>query len=199
MAAVCPNGHENADGSKFCNTCGAAIVEATATASPTPVVTAAGPTLSRSEQAARWFPWMVIAGGVIIAVLFIVSAATAVGAYVKAAQIQAAQQAAADADADRATLIPAAVAACGLDASIVGDDGRSVLLDGKGKDAFSGDLTIDDLICVLGALNTPDAVIDHMSHTRSLDGTQTDEWGDFSASWTYHPDNGLDIIIRLAD
>jgi hypothetical protein len=35
-----------------------------------------------------------------------------------------------------------------------------------------------------------------MEQTRALDGRQSETWEDFSASWTYHPDNGLDVLIR---
>jgi hypothetical protein len=35
-----------------------------------------------------------------------------------------------------------------------------------------------------------------MEKTRALDGRQTASWSFIEASWTYHPDNGLDVIIR---
>lgn len=34
-----------------------------------------------------------------------------------------------------------------------------------------------------------------MSQTRALDGTQHGTWGNISASWTYHPDSGLDAVL----
>jgi hypothetical protein len=35
-----------------------------------------------------------------------------------------------------------------------------------------------------------------MDQTRALDGRQTDAWAAFEASRTYHPDDGLDVLIR---
>lgn len=37
-----------------------------------------------------------------------------------------------------------------------------------------------------------------MDSTRALDGMQTAEWDTFEAKWTYHPDDGLDVIITEA-
>ena len=34
-----------------------------------------------------------------------------------------------------------------------------------------------------------------LAASRALDGTQEQSWGDYSASWTYHPDDGLNIVI----
>ena len=52
---------------------------------------------------------------------------------------------------------------------------------------------------VLVALDTPDSVVNRMSNTRALDGMQEATWGDFEATWTYHPDDGLDLIIEQTD
>ena len=37
-----------------------------------------------------------------------------------------------------------------------------------------------------------------INSTRALDGMQTDSWHDITARWTYHPDDGLDITLALA-
>lgn len=111
----------------------------------------------------------------------------------------AAVEASASAEAARFRLIPDAVNGCGLSESLVGDDGASVFLNGEGDDYDSSDtLTIYQTACVLAALDIPDAVMNHMQATRALDGTQTDSWGELTASWTYHPDNGLDVLVRLS-
>jgi cell division septation protein DedD len=132
-----------------------------------------------------------------IAVVLALSISSALATAQKQADAEAAAEAEAKAEAARLELLPAAVRSCGLDSSIVQDGGRSALLDNAGNDFGSGDLSVDDLICVLNAVDTPESVINHMSKTRSLDGTQSDTWGDFSATWTYHPDHGLDIILKL--
>lgn len=53
--------------------------------------------------------------------------------------------------------------------------------------------------CILTALDVPDAVLAHMRATRALDGMQSDSWGTVKATWTYHPDDGLDLILTSTD
>ncbi|WP_033338880.1 hypothetical protein [Catenuloplanes japonicus] len=54
------------------------------------------------------------------------------------------------------------------------------------------------LSCVLDELKAPESVRSQIAQTRALDGRQQATWGDFSASWTYHPDSGLDMIVTAA-
>jgi len=51
---------------------------------------------------------------------------------------------------------------------------------------------------VFDHLGVPDAVRQHVATTRALDGQQTDSWTGYSARWTFHPDNGLQMTIRAA-
>jgi hypothetical protein len=37
-----------------------------------------------------------------------------------------------------------------------------------------------------------------MDSTSALNGRQEDSWQEFTASWTYHPDNGIDLIVRTS-
>ncbi|TDW28941.1 hypothetical protein [Cryobacterium psychrophilum] len=78
----------------------------------------------------------------------------------------------------------------------VGDEGRSISMQSEGEEAVGADF--EDLACVLLELDTPDSVISRIDSTRALDGRQTGTWDGFSASWGYHPDNGLDIVIETA-
>ncbi|GAA4379531.1 hypothetical protein [Agromyces bauzanensis] len=78
---------------------------------------------------------------------------------------------------------------------VVGDDGDSVSLQTEGDETSGAELT--DVVCVLVELDVPDSVITRMDSTRALDGRQTAEWDDLSASWGYHPSNGLDIVIEF--
>lgn len=52
--------------------------------------------------------------------------------------------------------------------------------------------------CVKDELPIPGHVQSDISRTRALDGTREASWDDFSASWTYHPDSGLNIQIEQA-
>jgi hypothetical protein len=75
------------------------------------------------------------------------------------------------------------------------DADRTLVIDTSGEDYGTGSDTVDGLMCTLGELGTPQAVIAQLEHTRTLDGMQTARWGGFGASWTYHPDAGVDVII----
>ena len=49
--------------------------------------------------------------------------------------------------------------------------------------------------CALGELETSESTITKMSQTRALDGMQSVNDENFEYTWTYHPDDGLDVII----
>lgn len=76
---------------------------------------------------------------------------------------------------------------------VVGDEGQSISMQSEGEEASGADYA--DILCVLDALDMPDSVLSRIDSTRALDGRQTATWEDLSASWGYHPDNGLDIVI----
>ncbi|MCY7290028.1 MAG: hypothetical protein LH624_17730 [Cryobacterium sp.] len=65
---------------------------------------------------------------------------------------------------------------------------------GKGDEESTG-ASITDRFCVLEALDVSAAALAQMEGTTSLQGRQSASWGDVDASWTYHPDNGLDMIL----
>lgn len=80
----------------------------------------------------------------------------------------------------------------GLHARLASDDTSLTL------EAFSdsGDsLTTPIFQCVLGKLGTPAAVRERMFATRAIDGTQSEQWGSYKATWTYEPDQGLTVIV----
>jgi hypothetical protein len=93
------------------------------------------------------------------------------------------------------TALRTAYEACGQRGEL-SDGDRTLYLDMAGEKADSGTLNASDLGCIFGQLNTPDYVIHEMGQTTALNGRQSDTWRDFSASWTYHPDNGLDVLFR---
>jgi hypothetical protein len=77
------------------------------------------------------------------------------------------------------------------------DGGKTLLVDSKGSEDFTG-APISAVACVLKHLNVPQAVVAHMDSTRALDGRQEDTWPGYTASWTYHPDDGMDLIVRAS-
>ena len=68
--------------------------------------------------------------------------------------------------------------------------------DTEGEEDISGD-PVTDVACVLVFLKAPSYVVTQIDNTRALDGMQRARWGPFRASWTYHPDNGLSIVIYI--
>lgn len=74
------------------------------------------------------------------------------------------------------------------------DDDRTLVIDMKGAEDLLG---VDHLTvsCVLAELETPARVVELMNGTRALDGRQSDTWDSFTATWSYHPDTGLDLLI----
>lgn len=73
------------------------------------------------------------------------------------------------------------------------DDQTSLTLEGF-NDSGNG-LTTPIFQCVLRKLDTPSSVRERMYATRAIDGTQSEEWGSYKATWTYEPDQGLTVII----
>lgn len=95
--------------------------------------------------------------------------------------------------------IAAAATSCAVEDNpwiTVGDEGRSVSMQTAGDESDGADLV--DVVCVLNELDVPDSVISRLDSTRALDGRQSATWNELSASWGYHPDSGLDIVIETA-
>ncbi len=117
------------------------------------------------------------------------------------AEVRAEEAAAEEARAARAAVLPDAVEDCGVTGTagiVVADEGRSLTFDMKGNDDYIG-ASITDLTCVFAALDMPSAVVSHMDQTTSMDGRQSESWGDLTVSWSYHPDRGLDGVLTVAD
>jgi len=72
-------------------------------------------------------------------------------------------------------------------------DQTSLTLEGF-NDSGNG-LTTPIFQCVLRELDTPSSVRERMYATRAIDGTQSEEWGSYKATWTYEPEQGLTVII----
>jgi hypothetical protein len=53
--------------------------------------------------------------------------------------------------------------------------------------------------CVSARLGLPDRIREQMGATRAIDGIQSEEFGDYRAQWTYHPDDGLRVTYSVLD
>ena len=78
---------------------------------------------------------------------------------------------------------------------VVADKGKTLTLTTAGESGVSY-TDIEDVACVLAKLEVPSYVVSHIDSTRALDGQQTDEWDGISARWTYHPKDGLRLVLR---
>jgi hypothetical protein len=77
----------------------------------------------------------------------------------------------------------------------VSDGGKTLIIDGQNEYYIGA--TISDTVCVLNAVELPSYIRSNMETTNSLMGRQSDTFGDkIDVSWSYHPDNGLDIVIH---
>lgn len=76
------------------------------------------------------------------------------------------------------------------------DKGRSLEMSTSGNDSTG--TTITTVVCILTELEAPESLYSRIESTRALDGTQEASWDGYWASWTYHPDNGLNIIVEAA-
>ncbi|WJY00400.1 hypothetical protein [Curtobacterium sp. 458] len=75
------------------------------------------------------------------------------------------------------------------------DDGATLILSTVGKENFTG-LDWTNVECVLDDLDVSAATKNLIGETRALDGREDDDWDGIKASWTYHPDAGLNITLQ---
>lgn len=76
----------------------------------------------------------------------------------------------------------------------VTDEGETLIIRTTGDDTDVR-ASFADVTCILRELEAPSRTLHRMETTRSLDGRVTDSWDDYTAEWTYHPDDGLNVII----
>jgi hypothetical protein len=101
-----------------------------------------------------------------------------------------------DGSADSFALAPLVHAKNECAAGQLADEDTTLIIDVQGEDLDSGSISFDALFCVLAELDTPSYVISQIEGTRALDGMQSANWETYTARWTYHPDQGLDITIH---
>ncbi|MHA3684721.1 hypothetical protein ACXR2W_10750 [Leucobacter sp. HY1908] len=78
------------------------------------------------------------------------------------------------------------------------DDGESVRFASAGL-LGPESAALKDVYCFLDELDATEALISKLEATRALDGNREEVWSDFQASWTYHPNDGLTILIERTD
>lgn len=71
----------------------------------------------------------------------------------------------------------------------VSDGGETVVVDtGKYGNVYG-------VACIMSKLGTPQSVIARVDSTTSMMGSQHAEVDGITYDWSYHPDNGLNMVI----
>jgi hypothetical protein len=73
---------------------------------------------------------------------------------------------------------------------VLGDAGNSLIVDTRSKYT-----SMDGVACILSQLKTPTSITSSIDHTTSMMGERSEESAGLSYSWSYHPDNGLNLVI----
>ena len=84
---------------------------------------------------------------------------------------------------------------------LFGDDGSYMTIDTNPYD-YSDDFDLDAYEAIEEVneeLGFPDSTFEKMGRTRAVDGTQSDETDGFEVSWTYHPDNGMEVTYTRVE
>ncbi len=96
--------------------------------------------------------------------------------------------------ADGSTNFAAAVNTCqAFPYAQVSSDGTSMEMTTSGKKEPG--MSVRTLGCLLEELDAPTSLKQRMESTRAIDGTQEEKWGSYRATWTYHPDHGLHVVV----
>lgn len=70
------------------------------------------------------------------------------------------------------------------------DGNHSLLIQATTSDMY------DDVACLMLELNTPEFIVSEMDNTTAMMGRQHEEDEGLSYDWSYHPDNGLNMVIH---
>jgi hypothetical protein len=82
----------------------------------------------------------------------------------------------------------------GADALELADEGHTLIIETEGEDDMDGYLAY---LCVVSMLDTSERVTSSIETTTSMMGRQTatDPQSDLEYEYSYHPDNGLYVLI----
>lgn len=83
----------------------------------------------------------------------------------------------------------------------ISDDGTYMTIDTNPddeEDYFSAE-AYADIEYVNEELEFPDSVMKKMDETRALDGRLEEEYNGIKVSWTYHPDDGLEVMYEIVE
>ncbi len=73
-------------------------------------------------------------------------------------------------------------------------DGLSLFVDGTD---LNDTTSLVDVYTIISELNLPDSLFNEMGQTNALMGRESETFDNYEVSWTYHPDNGLDVCFKI--
>jgi uncharacterized protein HemX len=166
---------------------------------PAPEQTAAlGSAPAPESTAPRTRPaWLLVAAVAVPAALVAGGVGFAWGHHAaKASDAAAASASVAAAEAASDERLSEAYQACHFrdDTLELGDDGETIVIDTRSEYG-----SVDGMQCVLAELDTPESIEAAIGRTTSLMGLQSDDHDGLDYSWSYHPDNGVNMVITLQD
>lgn len=188
---LCPNGHENPATAAYCMSCGA-TVSSEGIAPPHPAPAAVGATATSSPAAStktNRAPLYGILGFVALAVV-------ALGAFLLMGQDDGSKgnTAAEASQTPEPLVLETAYDACidghGARTLTLGDEGRSLIINTESEYGPTAGLR-----CVIGELGTSQAVLAQLQATTSMMGVQDADDGSLHYQFSYHPDNGVNMVI----
>tara|TARA_Y100000389_G_C17167682_1_gene367546 strand:+ start:167 stop:628 length:462 start_codon:yes stop_codon:yes gene_type:complete len=77
----------------------------------------------------------------------------------------------------------------------ISEDYQSLYLDGQGQE--SSGIRYSYTLCILEELEIPSPILNRIANTNSTMGEVEASSNDINLSWTYHPDNGLNIFLEI--
>lgn len=85
---------------------------------------------------------------------------------------------------------------CDSSRTKLSSDKKSITVDSSSQYDYISEM---DIIMIISKLELPDSLFDEMCATNALMGRQTEEYGYYEVSWSFHPDNGLDAIFKYKE
>ncbi|MGY1660584.1 hypothetical protein ACI78Q_05095 [Geodermatophilus sp. SYSU D00705] len=76
----------------------------------------------------------------------------------------------------------------------LGDGGDSIIIDTRSKYT-----SVAGVACVLNDLGTPESIVSSIDHTTAMMGSRDAEHDGLTYTWSYHPDNGVNLVITNED
>lgn len=158
---------------------------------PVPVATVSSTASEATWRTRRQTPILLGVIGVLVVALGVVTAL-----WISTSnQLSAFEASQAAVEADRAAtpdLLDVAQRNLGATAIVTGDSGSVsiVIFESSMSRAAPG------LRSMLGELGFSSAVLDRMGNTRALDGTREAQGKNCNVTWTFHPDDGLQMVFE---